>query len=228
MASKWPPVKNSAYTFRCVLFSRSTNQIQSNPTLSAGDAKISVDGGAFANLATLPDVAPDSTVQVLVSLSASEMNGDEIAVVFQDASGAEWHDAAFVIHTAAQTLDTVATAVADVPTVSEFEARTLAAAAYFDPAADAVIVGTIQADAITASAIAAAAAQEIADAVLSRGVSNVEATADAHSLTAIILAALESSISGTTWTIKRTDGSTTFATKTVTVDAAADPVTSVT
>ena len=107
MASKWPAVKNSAYIFRCVLFAQSDNQIKSNPSLSSGDWKVSIDGGAFANLATLPDVDPDSSVQVLVSLSAGEMNGDEIMVTAIDAAGAEWHSAAWVIHTAAQTLDTM-------------------------------------------------------------------------------------------------------------------------
>lgn len=75
--------------------------------------------------------------------------------------------------------------------------------------------------------IAAATRQAIADELLKRGVSNVEDAADAHSLTTIILAILESSLSGTTWTIKKTGG-TTFTTKTVTVDATADPITAVT
>jgi hypothetical protein len=107
MASKWPAVKNSAYIFRCVLFAQSDNQIKSNPSLSSGDWKVSIDGGAFANLATLPDVDPDSSVQVKVSLSADEMNGDEIMVTAIDAAGAEWHSAAWVIHTVGQTFDTV-------------------------------------------------------------------------------------------------------------------------
>lgn len=66
-----------------------------------------------------------------------------------------------------------------------------------------------------------------ADALLNRSVTNTQDTADAHSLTTIILATLESSVSGTTWTIRKTGG-TTFATKTLTVDAGADPVTGVT
>ena len=67
-------------------------------------------------------------------------------------------------------------------------------------------------------------ATEIADAILSRGVGNVEDTADAHSLAAIVLATLESLMSGTTWTIYKTNGVTPFTTKTLTVDANADPV----
>ena len=67
----------------------------------------------------------------------------------------------------------------------------------------------------------------IADMVLGRSVATVEGTAGEHSLTTIVLAILESSVSGSTWTIKRTDGSTTHFTKTITTDAAADPITGV-
>lgn len=88
-------------------------------------------------------------------------------------------------------------------------------------------VGAMAADVLTASALATDAAQEIADEVLKRGVSNVEGAADTTSLAAVILAILESSVSGTTWTIRKTGG-TTFVTKTLTVDAAADPITGVT
>ena len=68
---------------------------------------------------------------------------------------------------------------------------------------------------------------QVADAVLARNISQVEAGAAEHSLCTVVLAALESSTSGTTWTIKRTDGSTTHATKTITKDAAAQPITGV-
>lgn len=67
----------------------------------------------------------------------------------------------------------------------------------------------------------------IADAVLSRSVTNVEATAGEHTLCTLILAGLESSITGTTWTIRRTGG-TTHYTKTVTTDSGAAPVVGVT
>ena len=46
-------------------------------------------------------------------------------------------------------------------------------------------------------------------------------------LAALVLATLESEVSGTTWTIRKSDG-TTFVTKTLTVDADADPVVGVT
>lgn len=65
------------------------------------------------------------------------------------------------------------------------------------------------------------------DAILSRNVSNVETTMPEHCLGTIILAMLEHSISGSTLTIKGTDGSTTRFTKTLTTNAAADPITGI-
>jgi hypothetical protein len=57
----------------------------------------------------------------------------------------------------------------------------------------------------------------IADATLSRDASNVEGTAPEHSLCGVILATTEWAIAGTAWTIYRSDGATTFATKSITV-----------
>jgi len=79
-----------------------------------------------------------------------------------------------------------------------------------------------------AMALTAGERNSVADAIVQRDVDNVEATMPEHCLGTVILAMLESAISGTTWTIKRTDGSTTHATKTVTVDADASPITGVT
>lgn len=47
------------------------------------------------------------------------------------------------------------------------------------------------------------------------------------SLYGFIQQAQESAVSGTTLTVKQTDGSTTLGTKTLTVSAAADPVTGI-
>ena len=71
--------------------------------------------------------------------------------------------------------------------------------------------------------ISTAQAQALADEVLKRSVTNTQDSADAHSLAAIVLGILESSRSATTWTIKKTDGST-FTSKTLTLDSDADPV----
>lgn len=66
---------------------------------------------------------------------------------------------------------------------------------------------------------AAPVATAIADAVLSRSVSNVETTMPEHSLGTIILQQLESSVSSNTLTILGTDGVTTRFSKTVTTNA---------
>ena len=95
----------------------------------------------------------------------------------------------------------------------------------FDAAADAVANVTTVA---SVTALAAAERNAVADAMLSRNVSNVETTAGEHTLCTTILAGLEFSISDTTLTIYESDGATVHATKTLTVSASADPITSVT
>jgi len=110
MASSYPPVKNSELIFYIGLKSQANPLVfQANPTLAAGDVKVAVDDGAPANLGTLPVVDADFTKRVKVTLSASEMNGDKITVIFSDAAGSEWCDLMLEIHTAAQLLDTMDT-----------------------------------------------------------------------------------------------------------------------
>ncbi len=96
-----PPVKNEDFTiYICLEDYSNPGNFKSNPTIASGDFKISKDGGAFANLTTLPSVSPASGVAVAVSLSATEMNADNIIVVAQDqTSPKEWSDFAFSIPT---------------------------------------------------------------------------------------------------------------------------------
>jgi len=88
-------------------------------------------------------------------------------------------------------------------------------------------VAEMRSNTLTASALATDAVNEIADGVLIRNVSNVETVAPEHSLTTLILANLENNISGTTLTIKRTDGTTTHVTKTLTTSPAGDKITGI-
>jgi len=85
----------------------------------------------------------------------------------------------------------------------------------------------VVADGAVHAALSADQRNEIADALLRRDMDQVEATAPEHSLCTVVLATLESSVSGTTWTIKRTDGTTTHVTKTVATQPNADPITGV-
>lgn len=105
----WPPKKNTAFTFYTSLTSQANTKImQVSPTLAAGDVKVAVDDAAPANLATLPVVDADFTKRVKVALSASEMNGDRISVIFADAAGAEWCDQTWDIPTSTRQTDDLA------------------------------------------------------------------------------------------------------------------------
>jgi hypothetical protein len=87
------PKKNTEFTFYVGLVSQAnTKLLQNNPTLAAGDVLVSTDGGATSNLDTLPAVTPASSDMVKVTVSAAEMNGDDVAIVFSDVAGAEWCD----------------------------------------------------------------------------------------------------------------------------------------
>lgn len=87
-------------------------------------------------------------------------------------------------------------------------------------------------DAITAATLSATAIAKIADAVLRRTAANIEASANGdtlsvESLYGVVMASFEAALSGTTLTVRKSDG-TTLGTKTVTVDATADPITGIT
>lgn len=97
------PVKNVQYIFYVGLIDQSnTKLLKASPTIAAGDFKVSTDGGAFANLGTLPTVTPAAGTSVKITLSTSEMNGDNVVVTCIDAAGAEWCDQLVNIQTAAR------------------------------------------------------------------------------------------------------------------------------
>lgn len=100
------PTKGIAYEFSMGLVARASTSFVTNPTLATGDFQISKDGGAFANLATLPTVTPAGGKSVRVQLSATEMDADKIMIVASDQAGAEWLDAsAFIDAPAANVVD---------------------------------------------------------------------------------------------------------------------------
>lgn len=76
-----------------------TKLLQVNPTIAAGDFKISIDGGAFANLTNLPAVTPAGGRMVKIILSAAEVSGTNLIVQCVDAAGTEWCDTFFNIQT---------------------------------------------------------------------------------------------------------------------------------
>lgn len=111
MTSYVPPIKNGAggWIGYVSLAPRTANgQWQSNPTLASGDVKISIDGGSLTNLTTLPAVTPASSKLVKITLSQAETNGDNLTIIFSDASGAEWCDLTINLQTVARQIDDLA------------------------------------------------------------------------------------------------------------------------
>ena len=112
MSTFVPCKKNdtNGFIFYIALISQANTKLfQVNPTLAAGDAKVSIDGAATANLGTLPAVTPAAGRMVKVTLSQAEVNGDNIQVFLSDAAGAEWCDLAVNIQTVARQIDDLAT-----------------------------------------------------------------------------------------------------------------------
>ena len=86
------------------LVDRATGQYKASPTLASGDVKIEKDGGASANLATLPTVEPAAGTSISIAFSAAEMQCEQAVVTFIDAAGAEWDDDTIHIFTVGNTL----------------------------------------------------------------------------------------------------------------------------
>src|SRR3990167_10717607 len=89
-----PTAKNQGFKIRMGGESMSSpGSFQVNPTIAAGDFQVDIDGGGYANLATLPSVSPAGSTDILLTLSSAEMNGDVITVTGIDqTSPKEWAD----------------------------------------------------------------------------------------------------------------------------------------
>ena len=81
------------------LVTRGAADLKANPTLATGDVKLSKDGGAFANLTTLPTVTPASGTAVRVTLSATEAEFTRGVIAFIDTATKEWEDQSLLLHT---------------------------------------------------------------------------------------------------------------------------------
>jgi hypothetical protein len=98
-----PPKKNEDFLIRISLEDYANpGNLKSNPTIAAGDFKVDKDGGGLTNLSTLPSVSPASSVLVLITLSATEMNADVVTLVCIDQTAPkEWADLVISIPTTA-------------------------------------------------------------------------------------------------------------------------------
>jgi hypothetical protein len=78
--------------------------IVTTPTIAAGDIQISLDGGAFNNMVTLPSETPAASGQVQIPLSQAETNAVHIAIRGIDQAGAQWDDFLYSIFTDTDTI----------------------------------------------------------------------------------------------------------------------------
>lgn len=101
-----PPKKNEDFIVYVALEDPANpGSFKANPTLAAGDVKVSKDGGALANIAEgsgVLTVTPAASIWVKVVLTATEMNCDNVSLQFIDqTSPKEWADYSLHIPTTA-------------------------------------------------------------------------------------------------------------------------------
>lgn len=206
---------------------------------ASGDIKIQKDGGAAANTNTAT-FTEEAHGFYSLPLTATEMQAKQIVITIIDQTATkEWEDQSIVI-------TTINNASAEIPTIAPIQADVRTAVGLASADLDTQIggldtkldtiddfvdteVAAIKAktDLIPASPAAVSdipTAIQNADALLTRDIDNVEATAPVHSLTSMILKLVSRFVAATGVTY-RTDGTTTHMTQTPSTDASADPVT---
>ena len=107
--SSIPPKKGVAHQTSLIgLVSYANTKIYLvSPTMTAGDITVIGDRGTAANITNLPTVDGTMNTRVLISLTAAEMNFDEVSVKFHSAAGL-YCDFGFEIFTSARQIDDLA------------------------------------------------------------------------------------------------------------------------
>lgn len=77
------------------------------PTIGTGDFKIRMDNGPLNNLAQTPVVDPAGGTNIKITISASEMNAEQVVVIAHDQIGEEWGDWGMTINLPANTTDEI-------------------------------------------------------------------------------------------------------------------------
>jgi len=93
---EWLKYNTAGQVLFTVLLTANSRNAQANPTLAAGDVTVSKDGGAFANIATLPDDLPVGGVQVRIQLSAAELTCKILTIRFSDQTATDEWDEQYV------------------------------------------------------------------------------------------------------------------------------------
>lgn len=85
------PELNQPYAMPFTLEDNSTGDWFIDPPIVAGDFQVSKDFGALVNLTNLPLASPAGSSQILLSMTADEMNANKVSVYGHDPDGL-WPD----------------------------------------------------------------------------------------------------------------------------------------
>lgn len=155
--------KNTQLIFTMPLLATALDDFQANPTLAEGDFKLSLDGGDFNNLGTLPTVTPAVSKQVKFIIAASELNGSYAALHCIDQTGPkEWKDAFVIFITSVAYFDDLVRATTPANTLDVNATGGVEVGALQDAVITAASVAT---DAFDADALAVDAIAEIVNAI---------------------------------------------------------------
>jgi hypothetical protein len=185
-----------------------TAAIADIPTVAEFNARTLVAASYF-------DPAADTVANVTLCATTTALtNVINAASVVASVSGNVDGSVDSVTGDTKQTADHTA-GIADIPTVAEFNARTLVAASYFDPAADTVANVTTVATTTTNTDMVAEPATLLTTQMTEAYAADGTAPTVAQALFLIQQTIGDFSIAGTTITTKRLNGSTTAATYTL-------------
>lgn len=146
---------NQAATFDVPLQIAGTLDLYASGSIVAGDVKISKDGGAFANVTTLPTEAPAASGIYTLSLSATELSAERVMVKFVDQTSPKAFEPRIVL------IQTYGNASAR--HAFDLDSSTVT------PGTGSITAAVIATDAIDADALAADAVTEIAAGVANSG-----------------------------------------------------------
>lgn len=102
------PLQGAEYTFYFELVDLiNPDNFLIDPTIVAGDFKLSIDGAALVNFTNLPQVTPPGSSWVKAILTAAEMTGENVNWQGKDQSDDEWQDVGEAINVPIGTVETV-------------------------------------------------------------------------------------------------------------------------
>lgn len=232
--------KSTAVTIRMGPALDKTDGVTEETGLSP-TVEISKNGAAFVSRNSTGAITHDSNGWYAVSMSSCDNNTvGKLIAKFDDSAThlPVWHE--FYVLAAGPYDSLFATGSSGLDTNQRVNigkwigtAPNALIAGRVDSSMGAIATGVITADSIATDAfgaveLSADAVNEIADGCLSRGVSNVEATATARSLAGAVSKLVNKvDISGATLTVRKTDDATVYFTQAITTNANQDPITAV-